>query len=155
MAQIDVRDIGAVGARIFLDPAPHAGKTYEFTGALTTYNKFADAFSQVLGRKITYPEKTLEQSEQSLKARGTPDWLIARMVTLGKIGPAAHYPSKTPSSSTTSSSERRSRPSSSLRNRGAVCVSGIHPDCCLAFLRMSIMNYHANPRAALVSQLEM
>jgi uncharacterized protein YbjT (DUF2867 family) len=29
---IDVRDAGAVGARILIDPAPHAGKTYDLTG---------------------------------------------------------------------------------------------------------------------------
>ena len=34
LAFIDVRDTGAVGARILLDPEPHAGKTYEFTGKL-------------------------------------------------------------------------------------------------------------------------
>jgi uncharacterized protein YbjT (DUF2867 family) len=35
VALIDVRDTGAVGARILIDPAPHAGKTYEFTGKLS------------------------------------------------------------------------------------------------------------------------
>ena len=49
VALIDVRDTGAVGARILIDPAPHAGKTYEFTGKLTTYGEFAEVFSQVLG----------------------------------------------------------------------------------------------------------
>ena len=34
MALIDVRDTGAVGARILADPALHAGKTYEFTADL-------------------------------------------------------------------------------------------------------------------------
>jgi len=29
VALIDVRDTGAVGARILIDPAPHAGKTYD------------------------------------------------------------------------------------------------------------------------------
>jgi uncharacterized protein YbjT (DUF2867 family) len=86
VALIDVRDTGAVGARILLDPAPHAGKTYEFTGKLTTYGEFAEVFSQVLGRKITYVEKTLEQSEQALKARGMPDWLVAHVLMLGKVG---------------------------------------------------------------------
>ena len=54
IALIDVRDTGAVGARILIDPAPHAGKTYEFTGKLTTYGEFAEVFSQVLGRPIAY-----------------------------------------------------------------------------------------------------
>jgi uncharacterized protein YbjT (DUF2867 family) len=86
VALIDVRDTGAIGARILIDPAPHVGKTYEFTGALTTYDEFADVFSQVLGRKIVYVEKNLEQSEQILRSRQMPDWLIAHVLMLGKVG---------------------------------------------------------------------
>src|SRR5262244_1504449 len=54
VALIDVRDTGAVGARILIDPVPHAGKTYEVTGKLTTYGAFAEVFSQMLGRPIAY-----------------------------------------------------------------------------------------------------
>ena len=65
MALIDVRDTGAVGARILLDPAPHAGKTYEFTGKLTTFRAFAEVFSQVLGRTVSYVGIRSEQNEQA------------------------------------------------------------------------------------------
>jgi uncharacterized protein YbjT (DUF2867 family) len=54
VALIDVRDTGAVGARIRVEPAPHAGKTYELTGKLTTWGAFAKVFSQALGRPIAY-----------------------------------------------------------------------------------------------------
>ena len=86
VALIDVRDTGAVGARILVDPAPHAGKTYEFTGKLTTYGAFAEVFSQVLGRPITYVGITPEQAEQGMKSRGMPDWLVAHLVTIAKVG---------------------------------------------------------------------
>jgi uncharacterized protein YbjT (DUF2867 family) len=91
VALIDVRDTGAVGARILIDPAPHAGKTYEFTGVLTTYEKFAEVFSQVLGRTITYTGITPEQAEQGMKSRNMPDWLIAHLVTIAKIGVAGGF----------------------------------------------------------------
>ena len=84
VALIDVRDTGAVGARILVDPAPHVGKTYEFTGKLTTYGAFAEVFSQVLGRPITYVGITPEQAEQGMKSRGMPDWLVAHLVTIAK-----------------------------------------------------------------------
>jgi len=84
IAFIDVRDSGAIGARILIDPAPHAGKTYEFTGVLTNYGEFAGVFSQVLGRTISYVEATLEQAEQGLKARGLPDWLVAHQLAIAK-----------------------------------------------------------------------
>jgi NAD(P)H dehydrogenase (quinone) len=86
VALTDVRDTGAVGARILIDPAPHAGKTYEFTGVSTNYGEFAEVFSQVLGRKITYIGATVEQAEQAMKGRGMPDWLVAHLVTIAKLG---------------------------------------------------------------------
>lgn len=86
IAFIDVRDTGALGARIMLDPAPHAGKTYEFTGVTTNYGEFAQVFSQVLGRPIAYVAVTPEQAEQAMKARGMPDWLVTHLVTIARAG---------------------------------------------------------------------
>jgi uncharacterized protein YbjT (DUF2867 family) len=91
LAFIDVRDTGAVAARILLDPGPHAGKTYEFTGAATTCGAFATVFAQVLGRAIAYVEVTLEQNEQAMKARGMPDWLVAHLVGIARIGRAGGF----------------------------------------------------------------
>jgi uncharacterized protein YbjT (DUF2867 family) len=84
-AFIDVRDTGAVAARVLLDPAPHVGKVYEFTGARSNFGEFADVFSQVLGRKITYIPVTFDQAEQVMKPRGMPDWLISHQRTAGQI----------------------------------------------------------------------
>ena len=84
-AFIDVRDTGAVGARVLLDPAPHAGKVHEFTGARSNFGELADVFSEVLGRKITYVPVKFEQAEQVMKTRGMPDWLIDHQRTAGQI----------------------------------------------------------------------
>jgi NAD(P)H dehydrogenase (quinone) len=91
VALIDVRDTGAVGARILLDPAPHVGKTYEFTGKRTTYREFAAVLSGVLGRPIAYVGITPEQAEQGMKSRNMPDWLVAHLVTIAKIGEAGGF----------------------------------------------------------------
>jgi uncharacterized protein YbjT (DUF2867 family) len=91
LALTDVRDTGAVGARVLIDPAPHSGKTYEFAGATTTYGDFAEVFSQVLGRKITYVGVTVEQNEQAMRARNMPDWLVAHLVTIAKLGNAGAF----------------------------------------------------------------
>ena len=88
VAPIDVRATGAVGARILLDPGPHAGKTYDLTGKLTTYGAFAEVFSQVLGRPIAYVGIT---PEQGMKARSMPDWLVAHNVALAKVGAAGGF----------------------------------------------------------------
>jgi NAD(P)H dehydrogenase (quinone) len=89
LAFIDVRDTGAVGARVLLDPMPHLGKIYEFTGVLSNFAEFADVFSQVLGRKIAYVAVTAEQAEQAMKARGVPDWLITHQLTAAHIAAKA------------------------------------------------------------------
>jgi uncharacterized protein YbjT (DUF2867 family) len=80
LAFIDVRDTGAVGARVLLDPEPHLGKTYEFTGVQSNFAEFADVFSEVLGRRINYVAVTAEQAEQGMKARGMPDWLVTHQL---------------------------------------------------------------------------
>ena len=91
LALTDVRDTGAVGARILLDPAPHAGKIYEFTGKLTSHGEFAEVLSAVLGRKIALVSVTPEQAEQGMKSRGMPDWLVAHLVTIAKLGASGGF----------------------------------------------------------------
>jgi len=91
LALIDVRDTGALAARILIEPKPHLGKEYEFTGAMTSFGDVADAFSQVLGRTITYIGVTPEQVAETMKARGAPDWLIAHALAIGRIGNAGGF----------------------------------------------------------------
>ena len=82
----DVRDTGALGARVVRDPGKHAGKTYNFSGAKTTYEEFAKVFSQVLGKPITYVAATIEQAEAGMRSRNMPDWLIAHLVAVARAG---------------------------------------------------------------------
>ena len=39
----------------------------------------------MLGKRINYVQATLEQTEQALKARGMPDWLVAHLLTIAQI----------------------------------------------------------------------
>lgn len=86
VALIDVRDTGALGARVLRDPGKHAGKIYSFTGASTTYGQFANVIAEVLGKPITYQAITLEQAEQGMKARGLPDWMVVHLVSIARAG---------------------------------------------------------------------
>ncbi len=86
IAFTDVRDTGALGARVAVNPAPHAGKTYEFTGVTTNYGEFAKVFSDVLGRPITYVAVSLEAAEQAMKGRKMPDWLVTHMISIARAG---------------------------------------------------------------------
>jgi len=85
MALTDVRDTGALGARVVANPAAYAGKSIEFTGKLTTYGDFANVFSQVLGKPMTCITTTVEQTEQTLKSRNMPDWLVTHLVMVAQI----------------------------------------------------------------------
>jgi uncharacterized protein YbjT (DUF2867 family) len=85
IAFIDVRDTGALGARVLREPNKHAGKIYDFTGAVSSFGKFAEDFSAVLGRSVSYIGATLEQAEQGMKARQMPDWLITHMLAIARL----------------------------------------------------------------------
>lgn len=91
IAFIDVRDTGALGARVLLSPAQHAGKVHVFTGATTNLEAFANDFSEVLGKPISYVGVTVEQAEAAMKTRGMPDWLIAHLVAISRAGNAGAF----------------------------------------------------------------
>jgi uncharacterized protein YbjT (DUF2867 family) len=91
VALIDVRDTGALGARVLRDPGKHAGKIYSFTGAATTYGAFSNVIAEVLGKPISYQPITLEQAEQGMKARGLPDWMVAHLISIARAGAAGAF----------------------------------------------------------------
>jgi uncharacterized protein YbjT (DUF2867 family) len=86
MAFVDVRDTGAVGARVLRDPSGHAGKVYTFTGPLTSFEAFARDFTEVLGKPVAYVGVTIEQAEAAMKSRNMPDWLVAHLVAIARAG---------------------------------------------------------------------
>ena len=91
MCFIDVRDTGALGARVVRDPGKHAGQIYNFSGAKTNYTDFAKVFSDVLGRPIAYIQATMEQAEQGMRSRNMPDWLIAHLLAVARAGTAGAF----------------------------------------------------------------
>jgi uncharacterized protein YbjT (DUF2867 family) len=80
-----VRDTGALAARVLRDPGKHAGKVYEFSGALTTLEEFAKVFSEVLGKPVTFVAASLEQAEKGMRARNMPDWLVTHLLSISRI----------------------------------------------------------------------
>ena len=86
VALIDVRDTGALGARVLRDPGKHAGKLYSFSGVSTTFGEFANVIGEVIGKSITYVPITLEQAEAGMKSRNMPDWLVAHLVSIARAG---------------------------------------------------------------------
>jgi uncharacterized protein YbjT (DUF2867 family) len=86
VALIDVRDTGALGARVLREPAKHNGKLYTFSGVSTTFGEFAKVIGETIGKPITYVEITLEQAEAGMKSRNMPDWLVAHLIAIARAG---------------------------------------------------------------------
>jgi uncharacterized protein YbjT (DUF2867 family) len=84
VALIDVRDTGAIGARVLRDPDQHVGKTYAFTGVSTTFEEFASVFSEVLGKPVGYVGISIEQAQEGMKSRNMPDWLVGHLVAIAR-----------------------------------------------------------------------
>lgn len=79
---VDVRDIGAVVAKILTSDG-HAGKTYTLTGPeLLNYSQVAAKLSQVLGRPVRYVAITQEQLRPSLRDMGMPPWQVDALADL-------------------------------------------------------------------------
>jgi uncharacterized protein YbjT (DUF2867 family) len=79
---VDVRDIGAVAAKILTSDG-HAGKTYTVTGPeLLNYSQVAAKLSAVIGRPVQYIAITQEQLRQSMRDSGMPPWQVEALADL-------------------------------------------------------------------------
>ena len=74
VGMIDARDVGAVAAEIAASPASLAGKTYWLTGPeLISNYDVAAALSTLLGRTITYRERSFDEDRDAMVAAGVPE----------------------------------------------------------------------------------
>jgi len=79
---IDVRDIGAVAAKILAEPG-HENRAYELTGGeALDYYQVADLFTEVLGRKITYRNPSIPHFIRYQRQRGIPVQAVLIMAGL-------------------------------------------------------------------------
>ena len=82
MSFIDVRDIGAVAARVLTEPG-HLGQRYTLTGSQALdYFQVARILTRVLGREIRYANPTPRQYEARMRQQQMPEALIQVMLGL-------------------------------------------------------------------------
>jgi uncharacterized protein YbjT (DUF2867 family) len=75
-------DIADAAVAVLLDPAAHAGRTYELTGPdALTLAEIADGLSRATGRAVTYHPETLAEAYASRAGYGAPDWEVEGWVT--------------------------------------------------------------------------
>jgi uncharacterized protein YbjT (DUF2867 family) len=92
-AFVDVRDLGAVAARVLTQPG-HDYQAYELTGAHALgYAQVAAILSHVLGRRIVYADPRPVRFWQRMRGRGQPAAAVLVMLglyTACRLGLAAH-----------------------------------------------------------------
>jgi len=77
---VDANDVGEVAARILTEDT-HSKKTYSLTGPeVATFYDAADILTEILGKKIIYPNPTDEEFTAALTAYGIPDHMIQYMI---------------------------------------------------------------------------
>lgn len=85
-AFIDARDIGEVAARMFLDPARHAGQAYTLTGPQAfSFDEVAAVLSDELGRTIRYEPTSALRYLRHVHRQGRP-WMQALVQTVLHTG---------------------------------------------------------------------
>lgn len=72
---VDVKDIAAVAAEALTNEG-HSRKTYELTGPeLLSYDDVATLLSEILNKKISYPNPSVEEFKGVLQHSGAPDFI--------------------------------------------------------------------------------
>ena len=84
-------DVARAAANILLDPAAHAGHTYDLTGPESlSLSEAAAIISRVRGREVSFHNESLEEAYASRRGFGAPDWQVeAWITTYSAIGSGA------------------------------------------------------------------
>lgn len=72
---VDVKDIAAVAAEALTNEG-HSRKTYELTGPeVLSYDDVATLLSEILNKKISYPNPSVDEFKGVLQRNGAPDFI--------------------------------------------------------------------------------
>jgi uncharacterized protein YbjT (DUF2867 family) len=79
-------------AALLANPQPHIGKIYHVTGPQSeNMHFFAQEYSKVLGRTITFQDIPLEPWRNALLERGLPVHLVNHLATMADLHRAGRY----------------------------------------------------------------
>ncbi|WEX90558.1 NAD(P)H-binding protein [Sinorhizobium garamanticum] len=89
---ISAVDVAHAVSAILDDPVPHIGKVYNLTGYESAdLEYYARAFSESLGRKITYRNVPLAGWIEALRGFGVPDHLASHLSVMSKLHAEGRY----------------------------------------------------------------
>ena len=75
-----VSDIAKSSAAILVNPEKHVSKMYEIISEYHTFEDVAAAFSEALGKKVTYNRMLYDEAKQVFLAVGLPEWQITALL---------------------------------------------------------------------------
>ena len=77
LSAVDNDDVADAAAAVLLDPAGHAGASYDLTGPdARTMPELADALARASGREVTFVDETVEEAYASRAGYGAPAFLV-------------------------------------------------------------------------------
>lgn len=75
-------DVARTAAAILVDPAAHAGQTYDLTGPeALSLTEVAATLSRLRSREVTFHNETLDEAYRSRAGYGAPDWQLDAWVS--------------------------------------------------------------------------
>lgn len=80
-APVALDDVADVATAVLLDPAAHAGRTYDLTGPESFTLTGAAARLTAAGRPTRFHDETVEEAFASRAAYGAPSWLVEAWVS--------------------------------------------------------------------------
>ena len=81
-AVVSHADIARAAVAVLLDPAAHAGQTYDLTGPeALTFEEMAAVITEVSGRDVSFHDETVEEAYASRASYGAPDWQVDAWVS--------------------------------------------------------------------------
>ncbi|KXJ25733.1 hypothetical protein AC249_AIPGENE2121 [Exaiptasia diaphana] len=73
-------DAGKAVALILINPAQHAGKTYNIVSNRHTMNEACQEFSRQLGKVVKFVQISYEKAKENFLMAGVPDWQVDGMI---------------------------------------------------------------------------
>jgi uncharacterized protein YbjT (DUF2867 family) len=80
-----VGDVGNAAAAVLVEPAKHTNQTYNVISDRHTYNEVATAFSEALGKTVTYTRVSYDDAKKAFLGTGIPEWQVDGGIELFKL----------------------------------------------------------------------
>jgi uncharacterized protein YbjT (DUF2867 family) len=89
---VAAEDVARAISALLANPQPHIGKVYHLTGPQSeNMHFFAEEYSKVLGRTITYQDIPVGRWRDELLKRGWPVHLVSHLAALGDLHRAGRF----------------------------------------------------------------